>query len=432
MIIGAYVMGLALSRTDLKHLIQENLSPVYTFLVPIFFCVMGMMVDMKALCSEKVLIFGAIYTVLAILAKIVGCAIPSLFCGFNLLGSLRIGMGMVPRGEVALIIAGLGLSKGYLTSEVFGIGILMTLITTLIAPPGLVALFIPTKRGVNKPKASMDNSRVVKFELEKKQIADLMLQKLITQFNKEGCFTSLLSSEDQIWHVSMDKLEISLRRNGSCIEIECTPDEEAFVLQAWTEVLSQMNELAQTLAKPIQRNEEFLKDSILNHEDIGKVKENHIFKHISQFVMLPSLKASSKTEAIEKMVNSIVQVHPKSILDQAKVLKSVISREEAMPTGLDHGIAVPHGRTDSVTEILGAIALVDNSNTANGSLPDYETIDHSMVQIIVLTLAPESSSSPYLHLMSNITKILRVKNNCEALLNCKTSAEMYQFFKNTR
>ena len=60
MIIGAYVMGLSLSRTDLKHLIQENLEPVYTFLVPIFFCVMGMMVDMSALCSKPVLYFGAV------------------------------------------------------------------------------------------------------------------------------------------------------------------------------------------------------------------------------------------------------------------------------------------------------------------------------------------------------------------------------------
>ena len=148
--------------------------------------------------------------------------------------------------------------------------------------------------------------------------------------------------------------------------------------------------------------------------------------------MMPSLKASSKAEAIEKMGNAIVQVHPKEILDQDKVLKSVIRREDAMPTGLDHGIAVPHGRTDAVTEILGAIALVDNSNTANGALPDYETIDHSMVQIIVLTLAPESSNSPYLHLLSTVTKILRVKNNCEVLLNCKTSSEMHQFFKNAR
>ena len=51
MIIGAYVMGLALSRTDIKHMVQETLTPVYTFLVPIFFCVMGMMVDCTALIS---------------------------------------------------------------------------------------------------------------------------------------------------------------------------------------------------------------------------------------------------------------------------------------------------------------------------------------------------------------------------------------------
>ena len=133
LIIGAYVMGLALSRTDIKHLVQENLATLYTFLVPIFFCVMGMMVDVSALCSKPVLIFGGIYTALAVLAKVLGCAIPSLFCGFNVLGALRVGAGMIPRGEVALIIAGIGLSQGYLTQEVFGIGILMTLVTTVVA-----------------------------------------------------------------------------------------------------------------------------------------------------------------------------------------------------------------------------------------------------------------------------------------------------------
>ena len=143
MIIGAYVMGLALSRTDLKHPVQEMLAPVYTFLVPVFFCVMGMMVDLSALCSKPVLIFGGIYTALAVAAKVLGCMVPSMCCGFNALGGLRIGAGMVPRGEVALIIAGLGLSYGYLTQEIFGIGILMTLVTTVVAPPALVALFKP-------------------------------------------------------------------------------------------------------------------------------------------------------------------------------------------------------------------------------------------------------------------------------------------------
>ena len=72
MIIGAYVMGLALSRTDLKHPIQEMLTPVYTFLVPVFFCSMGMMVDVRALCSEPVLIFGGIYTAVAVASKVFG------------------------------------------------------------------------------------------------------------------------------------------------------------------------------------------------------------------------------------------------------------------------------------------------------------------------------------------------------------------------
>ena len=179
MIIGAYVMGLALSRTDLKHPIQEMLTPVYTFLVPVFFCSMGMMVDVRALCSEPVLVFGGIYTAVAVAAKVVGCMVPSMCCGFNILGGLRIGAGMVPRGEVALIIAGLGLSSGFLTQEIFGIGILMTLVTTVVAPPALVGLFAPKAKGVRHPKHSMDGSRNVTFELASASVAEVMMTKLV-------------------------------------------------------------------------------------------------------------------------------------------------------------------------------------------------------------------------------------------------------------
>ena len=209
MIIGAYVMGLALSRTDIKHMVQETLTPVYTFLVPIFFCVMGMMVDVSALCSKSVLIFGAIYTALAVAAKVVGCMIPSLCCGFNVLGSLRIGAGMVPRGEVALIIAGLGLSAGYLSQEIFGIGIMMTLITTVVAPPMLVGLFNVNRAGLRgKRKANTEGSRPFSFQLASEPVAQLMCDKLGKAFQKEGFFTHLLSAEDNIWAIQMDDFEI--------------------------------------------------------------------------------------------------------------------------------------------------------------------------------------------------------------------------------
>ena len=67
--------------------------------------------------------------------------LPALFTGFNMRGSSRIGIGMLPRGEVALIIAGIGLAEGVIAEDIFGVSILMTVVTTILAPMGLVLLY---------------------------------------------------------------------------------------------------------------------------------------------------------------------------------------------------------------------------------------------------------------------------------------------------
>ena len=435
MIIGAYVMGLALSRTDIKHMIQETLVPVYTFLVPIFFCVMGMMVDVNALMSKPVLIFGSIYTVLAILAKMIGCALPSWFCGFNFLGGMRVGAGMVPRGEVALIIAGLGLSNGFLSQEIFGIGIMMTLVTTVIAPPFLIALFKPKKRGVKKPKSSMDNSREIVFVLPNSQIAEIMQRKLVDEFRHEGFFTIKLAQENNmsIWEISMDRIEISLGWKGRKIRIECSPAEESVVQQAWMEVVSQMNELVSILSKVQKKKEEVVESIISKKEESDKITSSALaVRYLRSFVMLPSFKAYSKNEALDKLVAEVANAYPKNVIDVEKVKQAVFAREESMPTGLDLGIAVPHGRTDGVNHILGAVAIVDNSENENGIIPDYETIDHSKIQIIVLTLVPESEHAPYLQIMAFISHILHNEENRSKLLNCSTAEEMRKFFRRVK
>lgn len=430
MIIGAYVMGLSLSRTDLKHLIQENLEPVYTFLVPIFFCVMGMMVDLSALCSKPVVYFGAIYTALAIAAKIAGCALPSMFCGFNLLGGMRIGAGMVPRGEVALIIAGLGLSKGYLSPEIFGIGILMTLITTVVAPPCLVALFVPKAAGVRHRRPTNEGSRPVKFTMVSSSVAEIMLARLVQQFRKEGFFTHLLNPEENIWHVSMDSMEVSMQRTGETINIECTQEEENIVRQAWMEVASQINELAKAMKKPL--GEEEVKKVIATEEERGGAAASSVKRCLQHFVMIPEFKANSKHEAIEKLTSLIYEANPANVKDLELVRKAVFNRENSMPTGLDHGIALPHGRTDAVNTIVGAVAIVDNSANENGSIPDYDTIDHSAIQIIIMTIAPESAQSPYLQLMAFMSRAVRAENGYERLVKCKSSEEMYKFFRSIK
>jgi mannitol/fructose-specific phosphotransferase system IIA component (Ntr-type) len=429
MIIGAYVMGVALSRTDLKHSICEMLTPVYTFLVPVFFCVMGMMVDVNALCSKPVLVFGGIYTVLAIGAKIFGCLVPSLCCGFNVLGGLRIGAGMVPRGEVALIIAGLGLSYGYLTQEIFGIGILMTLVTTVIAPPALVVLFSSRRRGVRRVKKTKDDSRTVMFELANREAADLMMTKLIEEFRKEGFFTTCLSQADQIWEVAVDDIELSLSCRNAKIRFTCTPAEEAIVMTAWMEVASQMNDLARSLAKPIRREDfdkQFAASEAANHGHEG------VSRHLGDFLMLPGFSAASKLEAITKLVDEIAKAHPESIKNREEAVAAVLKREESMPTGLDRGIAVPHGRSPTVSGIVGAVAILDDKGRSGGCLPDYETIDNSPVQIIVLTLANDTEQTPYLKLMSFISRALRAEDGVEKLVLCKTPDEMRRFFRRAK
>ena len=92
---------------------------------------MGMLVDVTAIGS--VLLFGTSVAILAILGKLAGSGVAALITGFNLRGSWRIGVGMVPRAEVAITIAGIGIAKGIIGAELFGVTIMVVIITTLIA-----------------------------------------------------------------------------------------------------------------------------------------------------------------------------------------------------------------------------------------------------------------------------------------------------------
>lgn len=149
MIIGAYAMGLSLSRTEVAQDILDGLSGIYRVFVPIFFVVMGMLVDLRSLGDA--LVFGLVITFLAIVSKVGGCFASALTVGFNRLGGIRIGIGMLPRGEVALIIAGVGLSAGAIESFEFSTAIIMTFITTLMAPILLVPAFARGGAGTRKP-----------------------------------------------------------------------------------------------------------------------------------------------------------------------------------------------------------------------------------------------------------------------------------------
>jgi Kef-type K+ transport system membrane component KefB len=214
MIIGGYTMGLALSRTDLGHLIRHQLQGVYNVLVPVFFCINGMLVDLSAM--RHVLVFGLVYTALAMGAKHLGCGLPAWFREFNLRGANRIGLGMVPRGEVALIIAGIGLSAGAIGHDLFGVAILMTLVTTIFAPVALSRSFT-AHRGTKArvAEAADGESRELVMHWPSEDLARFFVERLARAFQQEEFFVYLLGTEETLYQIRKDDIVMSLNQKGS-------------------------------------------------------------------------------------------------------------------------------------------------------------------------------------------------------------------------
>jgi Kef-type K+ transport system membrane component KefB len=164
-IIGAYSVGLGLSRTKMAHTLMDRLQPVADFFVPIFFASLGMLVNLQVmLASWQVITFGLVVTAVAIVGKLVACGAAALPVGFNPRGAYRIGLGMLPRGEVALIVAGIGLSRQIVGEVVFGVSIMMTLITTIVAPILLVPAF--AKGGSGRRAGGADERKARRLPTE--------------------------------------------------------------------------------------------------------------------------------------------------------------------------------------------------------------------------------------------------------------------------
>jgi Kef-type K+ transport system membrane component KefB len=139
MIVGAFSAGIALSRSRLRTDLEQQVRAVYHAIVPAFFVVVGMLVNVQALIP--VLGFGVLLTAIAVASKLIGCGLTALGLGFRPIGALRIGVGMIPRGEVALIIAGIGLASGTMDQTVFAVIVFVAFATTVLAPIMLLPTF---------------------------------------------------------------------------------------------------------------------------------------------------------------------------------------------------------------------------------------------------------------------------------------------------
>jgi Kef-type K+ transport system membrane component KefB len=138
-IIGAFLAGMAFSESRPEWDLENQLESVYVLLVPYFFVITGSAVDPSIFTSGSTVLLVAAITGLALVGKLIGC-------GLGMWGTSKrsvaiVGVGMVPRGEVGIIVASVGLSRDIIDNELYGAIVAMSILTTLIAPPILKALY---------------------------------------------------------------------------------------------------------------------------------------------------------------------------------------------------------------------------------------------------------------------------------------------------
>ena len=150
-IVGAFAVGMALSTSKVFEKIENYIAKIGLIFAPLFFAIIGAQVDFRAINLE-ILMLSGIIIVIAIVTKYFGCGLPAWMFLKNKRQGMRVGIGMISRGEVGLIVAGVGITSGILTSDVYSTIVIMVVATTIITP---IWLKIDYRK---EQKGELDNS----------------------------------------------------------------------------------------------------------------------------------------------------------------------------------------------------------------------------------------------------------------------------------
>jgi Kef-type K+ transport system membrane component KefB len=147
-IVGAFSVGMAVASTRVIKQIGEYVSKLEIIFAPLFFAIIGAQVDLTGI-NINVLYLAGLIVAIAIITKLIGCGIPSMIFLKDKSKAMKVGIGMISRGEVGLIIAGVGVSSGVLASDIYTSIIIMVAATTIITPIWLKIMYKKEEQAAN-------------------------------------------------------------------------------------------------------------------------------------------------------------------------------------------------------------------------------------------------------------------------------------------
>lgn len=141
---------------------------------------------------------------------------------------------------------------------------------------------------------------------------------------------------------------------------------------------------------------------------------------LTEDLVVTSLEGDSKKDIIEAMIEIVGR--SEKVLDKAKVRTAIFEREKIMSTGVGNGFAIPHGKTDAVTDIVAAFAV-----TAEPI--DYESLDEKPVRLVFLLVGKDNLVGPHIKLLSRISRLMNKEEFRKRLLEVQSPREVLEMFR---
>lgn len=140
-------------------------------------------------------------------------------------------------------------------------------------------------------------------------------------------------------------------------------------------------------------------------------------KVLSPETVWVDLKADTKQGIIEEMIDRLVAAG--KVKDREAVLRTVLEREAKMSTGMQNGVAIPHGKTDAVKSLVAAVGLQKSG-------VNFDSMDGSPCKIFIMTLSPIKRTGPHMQFLAEVSRLISQPAEREKLLASRTHAEIYE------
>jgi Kef-type K+ transport system membrane component KefB len=157
-IVGAFLAGMLFADHPQSKEIERQVQPLLVFLTPFFFVLTGAMVDLRSITSVSAALLLGLYVLVAVLSKLIGAGLAAASLGLR--SAIVIGVGMVPRGEVGVIIAGSALACGAIQQRDYSFLVMMSIMTTIVTPPVLRTLL----QAIPKLAPNEESSRLIAID----------------------------------------------------------------------------------------------------------------------------------------------------------------------------------------------------------------------------------------------------------------------------